>query len=214
MEQACRSISLYKGENFPLTPEKAAEEKVLIAGPFSVYQSELKKRYKNADIFYYRYTMDSDQLESYSEDIKRRASRYDTIIVLVANEETASLANSLKNSGKKVMIISILSPNFVISMDWADTILFAYSYSDYSFKAVAAVLAGEIPAIKLRYGTRPEFSVTAPTKLGIIRLFLKASLRPVEISSRRSQSWRNCLDSPFRRRSSAKKRRRMCYTTY
>ena len=151
LEQACRSISLFKGENFPLTPEKAAEERVLIAGPFTMYQNELKKRYKNADIFYYRYTMDSDQLASYSDDLKRRANRYDTIIVLVANEETSSLVNSLKNSGKKVIVISILSPNFVVNMDWADTILFAYSYSDYSFKAVSAVLAGEIPV----YGEIP-----------------------------------------------------------
>ena len=145
LEQACRSISLFKGENFPLTPEIAAEQKVLIAGPFITYQDELKKRYKNADLFYYRYNMDVDQLSYFSDELQKRVNKYDTIIVIVANDETAALANSLRNCGKKVVIISILSPNYVIKMDWADTILFAYSYSDYSFKAVAAVLAGEIP---------------------------------------------------------------------
>ena len=43
-----------------------------------------------------------------------------------------------------VIIISILSPNYVIDLDFADTILLAYSYSDFSFQAVAAALAGEI----------------------------------------------------------------------
>lgn len=147
LDQACRSISLYKGESFPYTPEEAEKENVLIAGPFITYQNELKKRYKNADIFYYRYTMDRDQLVYYSDELQKRINRYDSIIVIVANDETAALANSLRNSGKKVIIISILSPNFVMDMDWADTILFAYSYSDYSFKAAAAVLAGEIPVM-------------------------------------------------------------------
>ncbi|MCR4713463.1 MAG: glycoside hydrolase family 3 protein [Treponemataceae bacterium] len=151
LEQACRSISLYKGDSFPYTPEQAQNERVLIAGPFITYQSELKKRYKNAELFYYRYTMDSDQLATSSEDLLRMVRRYDTSIIIVGNEETAAIANSLKNCGKKIIIISVLSPNFVIDMDWADTILFAYSYSDYSFKAVAAVLSGEIPV----YGKIP-----------------------------------------------------------
>ena len=151
LEQACRSISLYKGESFPYTPETAANERVLIAGPFITYQNELKKRYKNADLYYYRYTMDNDQFLGYLEELPRWVSRYDTAIIIVYNNETAALANTLKRLGKKIIIISILSPNFVIDLDWADTILFAYSYSDYSFKAVAAALAGEIPV----YGKIP-----------------------------------------------------------
>ncbi len=151
LEQACRSISLYKGDTFPLTKDEAQNEKVLIAGPFTTYQNELKKRYDKADIFYYRYTMDADQQLYYSNEIVKKADKYDTIILLVGNEETAKLATSLKNSGKKIIIISILSPNFVINMDWADTIIFAYSYSDYSFKAAASVLSGEIPV----YGHLP-----------------------------------------------------------
>ncbi len=157
LEQACRSISLYKGESFPYTPETAANERVLIAGPFITYQNELKKRYKNADLYYYRYTMDNDQFLGYLEELPRRVSRYDTAIIIVYNNETAAIANSLKRLGKKIIIISILSPNFVIDLDWADTILFAYSYSDYSFKAVAAALAGEIPV----YGKIP---LTLPEK--------------------------------------------------
>ncbi|MBO4704203.1 MAG: glycoside hydrolase family 3 protein [Spirochaetaceae bacterium] len=156
LEQACRSISLYKGESFPYTPEVAMNERVLIAGPFITYQNELKKRYRNADLYYYSYAMDNDQFLNYLEELPRRVSRYDTAIIIVYNNETAALANSLKNSGKKIIIISILSPNFVIDLDWADTILFAYSYSDYSFKAVAAVLSGEIPLLGKIPLTIPE----------------------------------------------------------
>ena len=101
--------------------------------------------------------MDNDQFLGYLEELPRRVSRYDTAIIIVYNNETATIANSLKRLGKKIIIISILSPNFVIDLDWADTILFAYSYSDYSFKAVAAALAGEIPV----YGKIP---LTLPEK--------------------------------------------------
>ena len=55
-----------------------------------------------------------------------------------------SKISSRTDSGCRVIIISILSPNYVIDLDFADTILLAYSYSDFSFQAVAAALAGEI----------------------------------------------------------------------
>jgi len=150
-DQACRSIAAMKTGDFPYTAQKASEERVLIAGQFFVYTDELLKRYPHAKIYSYKYSMSADNKQQYLENLPWYARQFDTIIMCVANQDSADLAKSLKNSGKKVIIISILSPKFVMDLSWADTVLYAYSYSDFSFRAVAAVLAGEIPL----YGQLP-----------------------------------------------------------
>jgi beta-N-acetylhexosaminidase len=67
-----------------------------------------------------------------------------TIIINVFNEHTANIARRLRYMGKKVIILSIMSPVPVLDFDWADTILCGYSYSDFSFQALFAALNGEI----------------------------------------------------------------------
>lgn len=150
-QQALRSISVSKADLFPYTTEMASQEKVLICGQFIKYGDEFYKRYPDADFYSYKYTMTDEQLAEYKQTLPYSVSKHDTIIFCVANEESEALAKTLRGCGKKVIIISILSPKFTLDLDFADTILYAYSYSDYSFKAAAAVLAGEIPAM----GTLP-----------------------------------------------------------
>lgn len=146
-QQALRSISVTKADLFPYTTEMASQEKVLICGQFIKYGDEFYKRYPDADFYSYKYSMTAGQLAEYKQTLPATARKYDTIIFCVANEESEALARTLRDCGKKVIIISILSPKFTLSLDFAETILYAYSYSDYSFKAAAAVLAGEIPAL-------------------------------------------------------------------
>ena len=143
-QQACRSISALKTGIFPYTSEMASKEKVLLCGQFFAYGDELVKRYPNADIYSYKYNMDNENLSKYLSELPYYARKFDTVIFCVSDPGSARLAKSLKDSGCRVIIISILSPNYVIDLDFADTILLAYSYSDFSFQAVAAALAGEI----------------------------------------------------------------------
>jgi len=143
-QQACRSISVLKTGTFPYTSEMAENERVLICGQFFAYGDELFKRYPNAEIYSYKYNMSNENLSKYLSELPYYARKFDTVIFCVSDAGSARLAKSLKDSGCRVIIISILSPNFVVDLDFADTILLAYSYSDYSFQAVAAALAGEI----------------------------------------------------------------------
>ena len=78
-----------------------------------------------------------------SNNIEATARSYDTIIICVANERSAQIASRLKNSGKRVIIMSVLSPVPVLRFDWADTILLGYSYSPFTFKALFGALCGE-----------------------------------------------------------------------
>ncbi len=61
------------------------------------------------------------------------------------------MVSCLKKLGKKVIILSVLTPVYVLDYDWADTILLGYSYSPYSFKALYGALCGDFEP----HGTLP-----------------------------------------------------------
>lgn len=147
LEQACRSISVLKeGSFFPYTP---SDDNILIAGPFISLFDEAKKRYPGCSTFHISYDLKKDQSNygQWNADGLEWASRqFDTIIITVYDKHSANIAKRLRNSGKRVIILSIMSPVWVLNdFDWADTILCGYSYSDYSFKAIFGALHGEFP---------------------------------------------------------------------
>ncbi len=142
LEQACRSITLYKKGTFPLTAENCG--KVLIAGQFQEFFDEGVKYFPNANLFFFRYQPDTDELIASVDAIRQQARYYDTVIILVVNPTGVRIAKELARTGVKTVIISGLSPVPVMKgFDWADTILMCYSYSHFSFKAAFACLGGD-----------------------------------------------------------------------
>ena len=94
--------------------------------------------------------MGPNQADWMSNNIEVTARNFDTIIICVANERSAMIANRLRYLGKKVVVMSVLSPVPVLDFSWADTILLGYSYSPYTFKALFGALNGEfVPQGKL-----------------------------------------------------------------
>ena len=72
------------------------------------------------------------------------APKYSVVVICVADAASARVAESLKNRGIPVVVISVLAPVPAMNLaKWADTVLMAYSYSPYSFNAVFGALAGE-----------------------------------------------------------------------
>ena len=142
LEQACRSITLYKKGLFPLTADNCG--KVLIAGQFQDFFDEGIKYFPNANLFFFRYQPDTDELISSVDAIRQQARYYDTVIILVVNPTGVRIARELARSGVRTVIVSGLSPVPVMKgFDWADTILMCYSYSHFSFKAAFACLGGD-----------------------------------------------------------------------
>lgn len=143
LSQACRSITAYKKGAFPYKPQPG--EKILLAGQnqFPEFFEEAKKRYGECAQFKYDYELGPNQTDWMSTNIEATAQSYDTIIICVANERSAQIASRLKNSGKRVIILSVLSPVPVLNFSWADTILLGYSYSPFTFDALFGALNGE-----------------------------------------------------------------------
>ncbi len=149
LDQACRSITVYKkGRFLPLQPSQ--DEKILMVGPFQQFFDEGLKRYPDAKSYNYSYELDATEANMASWNASGLASiarGYDTIVVTVYDWHTANIAKRLRNSGKKVIIFSVLSPVYVLDdFEWTDTIICGYSYSNYSFNALWGVLNGEFEA--------------------------------------------------------------------
>lgn len=141
LEQACRSITVYKGKT-PLTKNDAG--RVLLVGSLPRFFTEMKERYPNSGEFRFNYETGPNETQWVIDNIDVRS--YDTVVILVASEAHKKIAQSLKNSGKKVIVFSIMSPVFAESLDWAETILLGYSWSGQTLQAMAGVLSGEFEA--------------------------------------------------------------------
>ncbi|WP_191013420.1 glycoside hydrolase family 3 protein [Treponema zioleckii] len=144
LSQACRSITAYKKGDFPYQTNTA--DRILLAGPkqYPEFFDEGTKKY-GADCGTYRFNANEfvDSADWVGQELASRAKNYDTIIICVSDKSAAIIARHLKNSGKKVIVLSALSPVHVLDFNWADTILFGYSYSPFSFKALFAALSGD-----------------------------------------------------------------------
>lgn len=141
LEQACRSISVLKQTDLPLTKDVAG--RVLLAGSVSRFFEEGKKRYPNSAEFKFNYELGPNETAWMCENIVKTADSYDTIIICVSSERSAKIAQSLKDTGKKVVIVSIMAPTYSFELNWADDILLGYSYSGYTFEAIMGALSGE-----------------------------------------------------------------------
>lgn len=149
LSQACRSITLYKGDLFPLArdaPEVTGEKGVLLVGQtqFPEFFQEGQKRYPDADTMRFNYNMGPNEQAWMSNYLSGLAPDYSTVIICVADTASARVAESLQRLGVNVVVISVLAPVPAMELaQWADTVLMAYSYSPYSFNAVFGALAGE-----------------------------------------------------------------------
>lgn len=141
LEQALRSITLYKKTEYPVTREKAG--RVLLCGSFPRFFAEGRKRYPNSGKFEFKYVPGPNETQWAAENIAANAKNYDTVVVCVANQQGAKIAKALEGCGKRIVIFSLMSPTFSTELDFADEILLGYSWSGFSFTALFAALNGE-----------------------------------------------------------------------
>ncbi|MGP1522316.1 MAG: glycoside hydrolase family 3 protein [Treponema sp.] len=145
--QAARAVTPYKADILPYVPEQAASEKILAAGQFRDFFNEAGRRYNNPRQFYFPYTLDTAQIHEKAEELAALARSFDTIIFCIANDTSrrvvSQAAARLSEQEKKLIVISVLEPVHVLDFTWADTILLAYSYSTFSFRAAFSALAGD-----------------------------------------------------------------------
>lgn len=140
---ACRSITVQKKTSLPV--KNSDESKVLLAGSLDSFFKAGKERYPNSASYHYRHdAANIDDVQAVIDGINYAARGCDTIILCVANEKHQRIAQAFKNSKKKIIILSTMSPVFAEKLDWADSVLLGYSwYCDYTMEAMIAAVNGE-----------------------------------------------------------------------
>ena len=150
LEQACRSITIEKKGNIPLTD--STDKKILLLGSMQSFFNEAKKRFKNTGEFRFSYEIGPNETQWVLDNLPSTATGYDTVIICVSNENHKKIAELFKGSGKQVIILATMSPVLAESLDWADTVLLGYSWRcDYSLSAMVSAIAGEFEP----EGTKP-----------------------------------------------------------
>lgn len=145
VEQACRSITVYKKGELPYSPD--SNQRVLLAGSEPSFFSEMKRYYKNTIDIKMSYNLGPNEAQYAGNLILNRAENFDVVFICVWNEhsvKTAEMLKPLQKKGKKIVVFSIMSPVLAFDLSWVDTVLFGYSYSPFSFAALSAVSAGQI----------------------------------------------------------------------
>lgn len=139
LSMACRSVTAVKGAS--LAAEDAG--RMLLAGSLPEFFQQGKAHYKNTGNYRFSFEPGPNETQYMCDHIKENAAGYNTVICLVANAASRRIAQTLRGSGKKVIILSIMSPEYAIDMTWADTILLGYGWSGYTMTAMFSALAGE-----------------------------------------------------------------------
>jgi len=144
LEQACRSITLYKKGTLPLSSRDAG--RVLFVGSLSRFFSEGKRRYASSGDYRFSSEPGPNETQYMCDHILESAAAYNTVICCVSNAQSARIARTLKGSGKRIVIFSIMSPEYALDFSWADSVVMGYSWSSYTFDAMFGALAGEYEA--------------------------------------------------------------------
>ncbi len=143
-EQACRSITVLEDRGLPYRP--APGERILLVGQFEQFFSEGRARYPDSNFFSFDYQMGPIQTDWMGNRLSSFVADYDTVIFSVADAQSAQVAERIKDLGKRVIIISSLSPVPAFDLTWADAVICTYSYAPVSYQAAFSVLAGEFRA--------------------------------------------------------------------
>ena len=142
LDLAARSVTLVSGTDpSPLEPAKAG--KVLLAGPFENFITLGLRAYPDAQRIKFPYSEESSPQDKLT--FQTMAKQADTIIFCLANGYGVDLLQSIRYSGKRVIVVSALSPVYLQRVTWNTSGIAVYSYSEESFIAVFSALLGRIP---------------------------------------------------------------------
>ncbi|MDR2343466.1 MAG: glycoside hydrolase family 3 protein [Spirochaetaceae bacterium] len=135
---AARSVTLIKdnGGLIPLTGEKAG--RLFLAGQNLDFFTLGRKYFDNVSSYWYSAPV--------SDDLIQRVRLADTIIFYLSSREGIEVLRSFRPLGKKIIVLSVLSPAYLNEVPWVDAALAVYGNSSDSLLAGFSAILGKIPA--------------------------------------------------------------------
>jgi len=141
LDLAARSATIVKpaipNTVFPLRREEIG--RVLLAGRFPDFFTFGRTAFPDASVFRYSNAANPEALAA-------AARNADTVIFCLSDQIDLRMLQSLQQLGKRVIVLSILSPVHIESVPWVTGAVAVYSYAPESFAAGFSAITGRIPA--------------------------------------------------------------------
>jgi beta-N-acetylhexosaminidase len=141
---SARAVTLVSGERVPY--RAGAQEKVLLAGQFPEFISEGLKRYPGASTLLFPFLPFYGARPEDRAAVSAAAAASDTVIFCLANFASLEVLQDLRALGRRLIVISALSPVYLSDVTWVKTAVAVYGDGKDSFRAGFAVLAGDFAA--------------------------------------------------------------------
>jgi beta-N-acetylhexosaminidase len=138
---SCRSITVIRGAYIPFIPK--AQERVLLIGQYHDFLKQGLQRYPNADTLYIHWAPQYYAMKADVENVLKRVGAYDTVIFCLSSPSSLEILEALKHSNKKIIVISALTPVYLLHTPWIKSAIAVYGESGESFAAGFAALAGD-----------------------------------------------------------------------
>ncbi|TVR69655.1 MAG: glycoside hydrolase family 3 protein [Spirochaetaceae bacterium] len=141
LDQAGRSVTMIRDRNLP--HRAAPGERVLLAGRDPLFFSVGRRYYPGAGELFFSGTNFYSSLASDRARFVEMASRYDTIIFLLSDPNTLEILQMLRDSDKRIIVYSILTPVYLGALPWIEDAIAVYGWGTESFEAGFSVLQGD-----------------------------------------------------------------------
>jgi beta-N-acetylhexosaminidase len=142
---ACRSVSVYRDTDIPIDTTHMG--KLLLTGQFYTFIREGKKRFPDADSYYFPYDPFYAAEPGYIARLRTLVPQYDTLVYCLANPNSQQVLRALKDicieEEVNLIVFSVLTPIYLSEFPWVESALAVYGFGEESFKAGFAVLAGD-----------------------------------------------------------------------
>jgi beta-N-acetylhexosaminidase len=134
-------VTLIHGKGIPYSP--ALGEKILLCAQYTEFLAEGLHRFPRAGTFLFPFAPFYRARPEDKAEMHARAAGYDTVIFCLANYNSLDVLQVLKSMGRKVFVISALSPVYLSEAPWVQSAIAVYGDGRESFRAGLAALAGD-----------------------------------------------------------------------
>jgi beta-N-acetylhexosaminidase len=156
-QSACRSVTTLRAGAIPWRPR--AKESVLLCGQFPEFLEEGRRRIPWADTLLFPFMPFYQPRAEDRARIPALARSYDTVVFCLANFNSLSILQALRETARRIIVVSALTPVYIDEAPWVDTAIAVYGNSGDCFRAGFAALAGDfVPRGRLpvHFGEAPR----------------------------------------------------------
>jgi beta-N-acetylhexosaminidase len=144
----CRGVTVIRGDQIPYKPKQ--NEKILLISQYDDFFIQGLKRYPQAKILSISWAPQYYALDEDLKKVSETVRAYDTVIFCLSSPSSLEILETLKELKKRIIIISALTPVYLLRVPWIRTAIAVYGESGESFRAGFGALAGDfLPGGKL-----------------------------------------------------------------